>query len=204
MSQRIPVNPGRVEWSGENPGIYLKQDPAGDWSALGIFFRIVLSPFGRGHAMIVLEEPDADAGYPQANNLCITDNPEMTAYLIDGFVSRFPSFQGKAGLKAMTHLALDKVFFGGDMKSTYRETVSSGDVEAVMEWRNLTDPFAVEVGPKDSATKAHDMYSVFLEAGDASISVNGNAFPGRVTDRQFFGKTMSTAFVALSEIWVKP
>ena len=64
MNARIPVNPGRVGWAGENPGIYLKTDPAGDWSALGIFFRIVLSPHGRGHTMIVLDQPDTNSGFP--------------------------------------------------------------------------------------------------------------------------------------------
>ena len=25
MTERVPINPGRVEWSGDNPGIYLRQ-----------------------------------------------------------------------------------------------------------------------------------------------------------------------------------
>ena len=73
-----------------------------------------------------------------------------------------------------------------------------------MKWENLGEPFAVEVGPEDSATKEHDMFSVFLEAGDASIAVNGKKFSGQVVDRQFFGKTMSTAFLAFAEIWIEP
>lgn len=204
MSQRIPVNPGLVDWSGENPGIYLKEDPAGDYTALGIFFRIMLSPHGRGHTMIVLEKPDEAVGYPQANNICVTDNETLTNYLIDDFMSKFPSFQGRAALASMTRLPLDKVFYEGDMKHEYREVVRSGEIEVEMKWKNLQEPFAAEVTPKDSATKLHDMYSVFLEAKDASISVNGKAFSGQVVDRQFFGKTMSTAFLALSETWVTP
>ena len=204
MSERIPVNPGQVEWSGENPGIYLKNDPAGDWSALGVFFRVVFSPHGRGHTMIVLDQPDANTGFPESHNLCITDNRDLTQYLIEEFLSKFPSFSGKPALEGMTHLTLDKVFNDGDMKTIYREVVCSGDTEVEMKWQYLGEPFAVEVGPEDSATKQHDMYSVFLEAVDASISVNGRKFSGQVADRQFFGKTMSTAFLALSEIWVKP
>jgi hypothetical protein len=34
--------------------------------------------------------------------------------------------------------------------------------------------------------------------------INGTALPGKVMDRQFFGQTMSTAFLALSETWVNP
>ena len=39
--QRTPVNAGSVEWSGENPGIYLKENPDGDYSVVALFFRIV-------------------------------------------------------------------------------------------------------------------------------------------------------------------
>ena len=42
---------GNVEWSGENPGISLKTDPNGPFVTLASFFRVVLSPHGRGHAL---------------------------------------------------------------------------------------------------------------------------------------------------------
>ena len=46
------VFPGKVEWSGENPGISLKEAPDGPFVALASFFRVVLSPHGRGHALV--------------------------------------------------------------------------------------------------------------------------------------------------------
>ena len=45
---RVPVNPGRVEWAGDNPGIYLRESPDGPWTALGIFFRVLFSEHGQG------------------------------------------------------------------------------------------------------------------------------------------------------------
>ena len=86
---RIPVNPGSVEWSGENPGIYLKLDPDGDYSVVALFFRIVLSPHGRGVGAIILGDPDTAAGYPEVPNLCLTDNRPMMTYLLDNFASKF-------------------------------------------------------------------------------------------------------------------
>ena len=204
MAKRIPVNPGDVEWCGDNPGIYLKTNPEGDWSVLAIFFRIMLSPFGRGHTMIVLDSPNEEVGYPEKNNFCLTDNNAMTDYLLSEFLAKFPSFKDKAGVKGMTRLALDTVKYEGDMKTVYREVVTGEGVEAIMQWNNMQEPMAVEVSPRDCATGEHDMYSVFLEAADASVIVNGEALPGQVVDRQFFGKTMSTAFLAVSETWVKP
>ncbi len=44
--ERLPVNPGTVEWSGENPGMYLKEAPEGPFVTLISFFRVLLSPHG--------------------------------------------------------------------------------------------------------------------------------------------------------------
>ena len=49
--------PGTVEWSGENPGISLKETPDGPFVTLASFFRVVLSPHGRGHALVLLQSP---------------------------------------------------------------------------------------------------------------------------------------------------
>ena len=44
----------------------------------------------------------------------------------------------------------------------------------------------------------------FQEAQQADIIVNGTALPGEVSGREFFGRPMSTAFLAFSETWVTP
>jgi len=59
-----PINfAGTVDWSGENPGISLKERPDGPFVALASFFRVVLSPHGRGHALVLLQSPQ-DANPP--------------------------------------------------------------------------------------------------------------------------------------------
>ena len=55
--------PGTFRWSGENPGISLKEHHDGPYVALASFFRIVLSPHGRGHALVLLQSPH-DAAPP--------------------------------------------------------------------------------------------------------------------------------------------
>jgi hypothetical protein len=71
-------------------------------------------------------------------------------------------------------------------------------------WRNMGPPLPVEVTKENSATKEHEMYSVFLEAASAEVIINGTPLSGAVAERQFFGRTMSTAFLAFSETWVTP
>ena len=203
---RVSINPGRVDWSGENPGIYLKSDPSDDrYDVLALFFRVVLSPFGSGHAGLVLGQPESDAGWPDAPNFIMTDNQRMMRWIVDGWVSKMPTFVGKSGLKCMTWLDCDSVERRpGDLKTRYSETVRGSGVTLEMIWHDMGPPLPVEVTKENSATKAHEMYSVFLEAGSAEVRVNGTPLPGRVAERQFFGRTMSTAFLAFSETWVTP
>ena len=202
---RISVNPGRVDWSGENPGIYLKTDAQGDYTALALFFRVVLSPHGRGHAAIVLSAPDSPKGWPEVANFIMTDNQQMMRWIVDGWVRKMPTFVGKTGLEAMTWLDCDAVEKRpGDLKSRYSETLRGSGVTVEMVWRDMGAPIPVEVTAENSATKEHEMYSVFLEAAQADILINGTALPGQVGERQFFGRPMSTAFLAFSETWVTP
>ena len=202
---RVPINPGRVDWSGENPGIYLKDRPDGDYTTLAVFFRVVLSPYGRGQAAVVLGAPDEAKGWPDAPNLIVTDNQRMMRWIIDGWLSKFPTFLGREGLAAMTWLDCESVVTAPtDLKTRYSETLRAPGVTVDLIWETLGPPLPVEVTKENSATKEHEMYSVFQEAKSAEIRLNGTALPGFVADRQFFGRTMSTAFLAFSETWVTP
>src|SRR4051812_18927162 len=93
MSMSPPVLPGNVEWSGDNPFIYLSGDGTTEnWATLATFFRIAVSPHGAGCVTIVLEDPYGTDGRT-GHGLCISDNDELARYLIDAFVSRFPLFR---------------------------------------------------------------------------------------------------------------
>jgi hypothetical protein len=199
-----PINTGKVEWSGENPGIYFKAGEDGAWVALSVFFRVVTSPHGRGTGLLVLGEPSKAAGHPDALNFCITDNRPLMQYLVAGYVSKFASFRASVALPRMTYHDLTFAQTRGDAKGLYEETMHASGIEATLRWEDLDAPFAVDVAPAMSATGIHQMYSVFLEAKHGSIIVNGKALPGNIIQRDFLGRRMSTAFLAFSETWVSP
>jgi len=202
---RTSVNPGRVEWSGENPGIYLKTDNDGDYTTLALFFRVVLSRQGRGTAALVLGAPDENKGWPDVPNFILTDNQQMMRWIVDGWVAKMPTFRGRAGLSGMSWLGLDSsVRQPSDLKEAYTEVLRGSGVQLEMHWRELGEPIPIEVTKENSATGEHEMYSVFQEAQRADIVVNGTALPGAVSGREFFGRPMSTAFLAFSETWVTP
>jgi len=198
-----PFNTGTVEWSGENPGIYLRENETAPWLTLSVFFRVVLSPHGRGVGAIVLGSPREAVGVA-GNNLCISDNEPLMRYLVSDFVSKFMSFRGMAGLGAMSHIPLAKSETYARAKDYYVETLSGAGTNVELRWEELTDPIAADVLAPQSATGAHQMYSVFQGAKRGMISVNGKKLAGQATLRDFMGRKFSTAFLAFSETWVNP
>ncbi len=201
---RVPIHPGTVDWSGENPGIYLKDSADGPWRSLLCFFRIVLSPHGRGHGLVLLEAPDLQGSRPDALNVCVTDNEPMMRWLIAEFMSHFASFRGRAALRELEYRRLTDVRASGDPRRAYSEWVEGDGVEATLSWTGLGAPFAVELPVEKSATGRHEMFSLFVEADQASGTVNGRRLPGRVFPRDFAGRESRTAFLAFSETWVRP
>src|ERR1700751_2134795 len=117
---------GTVEWSGENPGISLKENPDGPFVTLASFFRVVLSPHGRGHALVLLQSPQDRAPPTERANLCLTDNEAMARYLVTEFVSNFGAWKGVPGLAGLTYRKLDSVAAGGGTASRDSEALPAG------------------------------------------------------------------------------
>jgi hypothetical protein len=194
---------GVVEWSGENPGISLKESAEGPFVSLASFFRVVLSPHGRGHALVLMQSPGEANPPPERANYMLHDNEAMARYLVSDFVSNFGTFKGLPGLTGLTYRRLDSVTASGDPGSTYKETVKAGDLNVELTWGGLGKPFCFVLPPDKSATGRHWMPSLFVGCSDASISVNGRKLPGKPIPRQIAGQNISTAMLAFSETWIK-
>ncbi|HLG79853.1 MAG TPA: hypothetical protein VKY22_02485 [Bradyrhizobium sp.] len=200
---RSPIHPGKVAWTGENPGIYLKDTQDGPWTGLMCFFRIFYSEQGMGSGIVVLDEPGIAKGYPEVANFCISDNEPLARYLIADFFSKFASFRVSPGIQAVTHLPLIECRREGSTLSTYSEIVRSTELEVVAIWKNLGAPYAVDMPAENGPTKIHQMYSLFLDAGYGSVTINGRPLAGNVVQRDFAGTRKSTAFLAFSESWMQ-
>ena len=203
MTSKQPFPPGQVDWAGENPGMYLKESETGPFTGLVSFFRVVLSPQGRGHALVLIEAPERAESDADRLNVCVTDNQPMARYLVENFVSAFGAFRGCAGLKGLVYRKLETVTTAGDHRSTYLETVIGDGVEARLSWGGLGEPFMVDMPAASSATGKHQMFSLFVESRDAVATVNGRRLRGRSQPRDFAGRPSTTAFLAFAETWVK-
>lgn len=201
---RPTINPGAVDWSGENPGMYLKETADGPFVTLISFFRVVTSPHGKGHAAFILQDPRGSGKDADRPNLCITDNEPLAQYVRDGFVAKFGAFKGATGLPGVRMVPGWDFQPSGNGTTTHVEWFRSTLGQVCLTWRELSAPFMVEMPRDKSATGHHEMFSLFVDAHAVDVSINGRGVKGKPFPREFAGKSdSSTAFLAFSETWVK-
>lgn len=203
MTTPTLTQPGEVDWSGENPGMYLKETADGPFVTLVSFFRVVASPHGRGHALVLLEALLLHRSLPEALNVCVTDNDALAHYLIANFASYFGAFKGAEALQYLDYVPLEGVAASGDTRSSYMEWVKGKGVEATLSWEDLGEPFMVSLPKEKSATGKHALHSLFVDARRVTATVNGRTLKGRPFPREFAGRQSSTAFLAYSETWIR-
>ncbi|MSP66748.1 MAG: hypothetical protein EXQ96_01355 [Alphaproteobacteria bacterium] len=194
---------GTVEWSGENPGISLKEKPDGPFTTQASFFRVVLSPHGRGHALVLLQSPQNASPPADRPNICFHDNEKLARYLVGEFIANFGAYKGLPSLGSMVYRKLDSVASEGDPANTYSEIVKAGDTTVRMTWSGLGKPFCFALPPDKSATGRHYMPSLFIGCKEAAITVNGKVLPGKPAPREVAGNKISTAMLAFSETWIR-
>lgn len=204
MPLESPITPGRVDWTGENPGILLKH-PDASLSAAALFFRVAWSPVGQGHALLLYGTPDAPDGPPEAPNILLSDNHALGEFLRDNFIGRLATFRDAPPFATLRHDSAHAVRSSGDpMGSRYTETVAGGDLTVELVWEDLEAPRALELPPELTGTRAHTMFTLLVPARSAQIMVNGRALPGEVGTREQAGMQTTTAFLYFSETWVLP
>jgi hypothetical protein len=197
------VRAGIVDWTGDNPFVYLKTDPSGDWSSLSLFFRVVASDKGRGNVMLVLEHPyDVER---LGCRVCFTDNEPLARDLIERFVKRFGLFRPAHEALAKLEI-IDNATFGTSHSypGAVTEHAESADGRsASLTWRNLQTPFAADVPADQTQTGEHVMLSIFQPADSAEVIVDGTSLPGTTVERDFFGGRAQSAALAHSETWIR-
>lgn len=199
---RPPVNPLPIDWSGENPGITLRESPDGEITCLVSFFRVVVSPHGAGHAAFILTDPHL-RGAASAVNTCFTDNEPLARYLLSDFVRYFAAWRGVPAVEQLTYTPATSFTHTGDQFSSWTELIAGPGVDVMLSWRALAEPFLVEYLKEQSATGKHEMFSLFVPAGEAEVIANGVRGVGVPGPRDVFGTRSSTAFLAFSETWLK-
>ena len=199
-----PITPGVVDWTGENPGILLKNDDD-SFSAMALFFRVVWSPVGQGQLLLLYGTPAQPQGSVDAPNIIISDNAELSHYLLNNFIGKLAAFRDAPAFKGIKHLIAQTVRTDGDpMSHRYSETVCGEGYSVQLVWEDLEAPRALELMPHQVGSGIHSMFSVLVPAQRASILVNGKALPGKLGTRVQADVETTSAFLYFTETWIVP
>ncbi|MFQ5954352.1 MAG: hypothetical protein ACE5JZ_04745 [Kiloniellales bacterium] len=204
MVARPPINPGRVAWSGDNSGIYLKRKAHGPFVTRASYFRIVHSPHGRGHALLLVTHEGDDVSADPSLSLCLTDNEPLARYLVSEYARHFQQFRDIDLAAVVDYLPLDAVHAGGDGVKRHEERIAAPGYEVALWWEAFNAPYFVQLPAKRSATGLDEMFNVRMDARRAGCRINGRPAPGNVFPCDYEGRSSTTAFLALSETWVRP
>ena len=187
------IRPGEVAWSGDNSGIYLKHEPAGEYVTRASYFRVTYSPHGTGKVLVLLSGP---------TNVCLHDNEVLARWLVRDFARHFPQFRSSPEMDRLDYERLDAHVSEGDARSGCRERFTAPGFTVDLRWAPAEAGFFIALPPERAATGCHEMYSLFFDVRDARVLFGGRRLPGTVTERDLHGRSAPSSFLALSETWV--
>ena len=191
MSEARLVDPGEVVMTGENSFIRLSNDGGKTLIDRVSHWRVLWSPAGQGHALFI-DSPLTGSG-PRV----YADNIGMTRYLQRRIETLLHAPFGDESLPVV-----DAEFTrSGNSLATVEERISSDDSEIVLAWWDLLPAFVITV-PPGQMNRPIGVYSTFLPARGAQLSVNGEAASAKPFAQDRSGKASSSCVLAWSETWV--
>ena len=193
MSEPQMVDPHDVVMTGENSFIRLSNDEGKTMTDRVSHWRVLWSPSGQGHAMFV-ESPLVEGG-----RAIYADNFGVVRYL-----QRHIEKLLHAPFADESLPIIDAAFErSGNSLATVEERVTTDDEAIVLAWWDLMKPFILTM-PPGAMNRPIGVYSTFIPARSAQLSVNGESSRGRVFAQERFGKPSSSCCLAWSESWTKP
>jgi len=193
MAEPQLVDPHEPVMTGENSFLRLSQDDGKTFIQRTSHWRVLWCPAGQGHVLFI-ESP------------LVGKTPRI--YADNAAVARFL----QRTIEVMLHKPfaddslpiVDAIFErGGHALSTVEERVVSASDTIILSWWNLMEPFVLTL-PPGALNRPLGVYSTFLPAREAQLSVNGEAATGQVIVQDRFGRPGSSCCLAWSETWTKP
>ena len=192
MAEPQMVDPHDVLMTGENSFIRLSNDGGKTIADRVSHWRVLWSPAGQGHAMFI------ESTLSKTIHL-YSDNAGMARFLQRTIESLLhPPFADES----LPVIDADFTRTGSAL-STVEERVSSGKDEIVLAWWDLMVPFILTM-PPGAMNRPIGVYSTFIPAKSAQLSVNGEAATAKVFPMERFGKPASSCCLAWSESWTRP
>jgi len=193
MAEPQMVDPHDVVMTGENSFIRLSNDGGSTIAERVSHWRVLWSPAGQGHALFI------DSSLTGKGPRVYADNPGVARYLQRTIETLLWKGFADESLPVV-HAGFSR---GGDSLSTVEERIVSREDEIVLAWWDLLKPFILTM-PPGAMNRPLGVYSTFIPARSAQLSVNGRAASASVFPMERFGKPASSCCLAWSESWTKP
>ena len=193
MSEPQMVDPHDVVMTGENSFIRLSNDDGKTMTDRVSHWRVLWSPSGQGHAMFI-ESPLVAGG-----RAVYGDNFGVVRYLQRHIEKLLHAPFADESLPIID-AAFERT---GNSLSTVEERVTTDDEAIVLSWWDFMKPFILTM-PPGAMNRPLGVYSTFIPARSAQLSVNGRAAAAGVFPMERFGKPASSCCLAWSESWTRP
>ena len=189
-----PTDPNAVRMTGENSFIRLHLGEEGPQTTRASHWRVLLSPGGPGHTLFLKSDVTDDQVRVYSDNIALARwlQEELESFL-------FPEFADQSIPVA------DAVFSqSGDGRDFWTEMVECDEETISLTWYDFGEPFVLRVEPVSVPGRKHGVYSCFVPARKAQLTLNGMVAKGEPLPEQRGDRTSSTSCLAWSETWVRP
>ena len=192
MAEERMVDPHEVVMTGENSFVRLSNDGGKTMTERVSHWRVLWSPAGQGHALFI-ESTLLNKVHVYA------DNAGVARYL----QRHVESMLHKPFADESLPITDAEFTRSGNSLSTVEERMQSATDDIILTWWDLMAPFILTM-PPGAMGRPLGVYSTFLPARSAQLTVNGKAGAGKVFLMDRFGKPASSCCLAWSESWTRP
>lgn len=193
MPEPQMVDPHNVVMTGENSFIRLSDDGGKTLTDRVSHWRVLWSPAGQGHALFIESSLTGKGPRVYADNAGVARLLQRTIEVL-----LYKEFAAES--LPVIDARFERT---GYSLSTVEERVVSREDEIILAWWDLMTPFVLTM-PPGAMNRPLGVYSTFLPARSAQLSVSGKAATAKVFLLDRFGKPASSCCLAWSETWTKP
>jgi len=193
MAEPRVVDPHDPVMTGENSFVRLSHDGGNTIPERVSHWRVLWSPAGQGHVLYI------DSTLLGSKPKIYADNAGVARFL----QRTIETLLHKPFADESLPIVEAKFERTGNSLSTVEERIVSRTDEIVLAWWDFIAPFVLTM-PPGAMGRPLGVYSTFIPARSAQLSVNGQAAPGKVFPQERGGRASSSCVLAWSETWVKP
>ena len=192
MAEPKLVDPHDPVMTGENSFVRLSNDGGTTIPERVSHWRVLWSPAGQGHVLFIESSL-------LSKKQIYSDNAGVARFL----QRTIETLLHKPFADESLPIVDAKFERSGNSLSAVEERVVSRKDEIILTWWDFMAPFVLTMAP-GTMNRPLGVYSTFIPARGAQLSVNGQAAPGKVFPQERGGRASSSCVLAWSETWTRP